>query len=708
MSSSSQSTSASTDRDQHGKSNPLASVENTPNPKSRKQAKRSYRDGSQAPTTPTKSRKGTKSPSKSPSKRAATQSPSNPLANYLPIPRVERQRRSVTPVVIPYEPPTDEFTPPREVLYTPVAKPPHKTLKSASKRKPASPKKKLVMQIKKEIPDDIDLNAPIPPPSPSDDPLLLRGPPGSKTVRKRTKSKAKDGATQTQDSQSLERSSPIEEYFPHEVITIGSSPDTSLDAGQEAGPTPEPGGPFDFSAEGNDSDWTSDSDQELDHVGTFTGKYKEFTVPTKMDPPSSATRQRQDKWGHPISPFPKVRRKSPILEEDEDGERTDIPSTEVEHSGSTGISFPQPITPSSEDVFVEGSSTEVHRFASLRKSLTPIRRSSVIRSMSPSTRPQRQSLSPRPSLSPSRQDTSQTLLNDDGTSQSKVPDSGHDSQDIGDLPPSEDEDDLYGEYTVPIHDTSVDSIAVAEAPEEISVQPSEPPQPQAPPPSASTSHTSLRSPAQHVQRRASTTPSPRLSLSPPVESPLNTKQTTPPTEQRHTVSSPSAPLPQQNDRPRSPVAFMDLDDSEDEEEDEVSVVRELSQPPDFGSGDESERRSILTPAFARVHIGSSPNPFRPSLQSPAVRPQVSRVQAAKEKLMASIEKSSPGRSPVELSLADNAGDEDDPGESIVDPNVVKITSDDPLAAARAAAILRLVRFLNRSIFVVIMLTSHDL
>ena len=153
---------------------------------------------------------------------------------------------------------------------------------------------------------------------------------------------------------------------------------------------------------------------------------------------------------------------------------------------------------------------------------------------------------------------------------------------------------------------------------------------------------------------------------------------------------------------------MDLDDSEDEEEDEVSVVRELSQPPDFGSGDESERRSILTPAFARVHIGSSPNPFRPSLQSPAVRPQVSRVQAAKEKLMASIEKSSPGRSPVELSLADNAGDEDDPGESIVDPNVVKITSDDPLAAARAAAILRLVRFLNRSIFVVIMLTSHDL
>ena len=58
--------------------------------------------------------------------------------------------------------------------------------------------------------------------------------------------------------------------------------------------------------------------------------------------------------------------------------------------------------------------------------------------------------------------------------------------------------------------------------------------------------------------------------------------------------------------------------------------------------------------------------------------------------------------------ADNAGDEDDPGETNVDPNVVKITSDDPLAAARAAAILRLVSFLNRSIFVVIMLTSHDL
>lgn len=144
---------------------------------------------------------------------------------------------------------------------------------------------------------------------------------------------------------------------------------------------------------------------------------------------------------------------------------------------------------------------------------------------------------------------------------------------------------------------------------------------------------------------------------------------------------------------------MDLDDSDDDDEDEVSVVRELSQPPEMDSDEEGEGRNILANSFAQVHLQSSPNPFRLTSQSPVDRPQVprSRVQAAKEKLMASAEKSSPGRSPVELSLADNAGDDDDEGDSgelEVEP-LVKITSEDPLAAARAAAILRLVSNLRK-------------
>ncbi|KAK7683087.1 hypothetical protein QCA50_013760 [Cerrena zonata] len=338
--SSSQSTLAGTDHDQHEKSNPFASVENTPNPKSRKQVKRSVvfassssRNPSQAPTTPTKSStRGSKSPSKSPSKRALTRSPgqANPLANYVEGTRVERRRRSATPVIIPYEPPTDEFTPPREVMYTPVAKPQPKHSKSASRRKSSSPKKKLVMQIKQELPDDVDLNAPIPPPSPSDDPLLLRGPPGSGGSRKRTKSKKRDGAVQTQESQSVDRSSPIEEFFPHDNHSVGNSPDVAPGDDFESGPA----GPFDFSAGGDDDDWTSDSDKEFDHVGELTGKYKIVTVPTKADPPSSATRQRQSMWGRPISPFPKVRRKSPILEEDEDEEMPESPSVGAQETDS--------------------------------------------------------------------------------------------------------------------------------------------------------------------------------------------------------------------------------------------------------------------------------------------------------------------------------------------------------------------------------------
>src|SRR5205807_10421829 len=84
-------------------------------------------------------------------------------------------RRSATPIP-PYEPPLDIFTPPREVFLKPVQP---KSVSKSSKRKSlvnSSRKGKALRvdttkQVKQELPDDLDLLAPMPPPSPTDDPL---------------------------------------------------------------------------------------------------------------------------------------------------------------------------------------------------------------------------------------------------------------------------------------------------------------------------------------------------------------------------------------------------------------------------------------------------------------------------------------------------------------------------------------------------------
>src|ERR1700731_1442274 len=83
------------------------------------------------------------------------------------------RRRSSTPLrVITYEPPTEHFTPPKEIVITPGPSAITRRRSTTTKKKPTS----LRLSIKKEMPD-IDFSKPIDPPSPSDDPLLLSGPP---------------------------------------------------------------------------------------------------------------------------------------------------------------------------------------------------------------------------------------------------------------------------------------------------------------------------------------------------------------------------------------------------------------------------------------------------------------------------------------------------------------------------------------------------
>ncbi|KAI0646138.1 hypothetical protein C8Q79DRAFT_1049298 [Trametes meyenii] len=308
-------------------------TEATPNPKPRKQSKHSTQYTVDSPTRPsaepadepsTPTRSSSQRRCQSPTKRSLLLSPhlSNPNADFLPpLPDLSRQsisarRRSATPAP-PYEPPQERFTPPREIIHTPprTSQSPTRMSKS-SKRKSAAPKsgKKLVLVIKKE-PPEVDLSEPPPPPSPTDDPLLLKG--EDRPVRRhkpRTSQLSASSSTHSRETPSIASSSPVSP--PGRGIgrlpDLNSSMDISMrDAGYDstddsfAGPS---GPVFDFTNVADNSVvWDcqdSDDSDEFDQTGEYTGRFKILTVPTKADPPSSCSRARQDAWGHPISPYP--------------------------------------------------------------------------------------------------------------------------------------------------------------------------------------------------------------------------------------------------------------------------------------------------------------------------------------------------------------------------------------------------------------------
>ena len=304
-------------------------TEATPNPKPRKQTKRgspSYRPSElEEPATPTRATSQRRS--ESPTKRTLLLSPhhTNPSADYIPpLPVISRQtissrRRSATPIP-PYEPPREQFTPPREIIHTPprATVSPERMSKS-SKRKSTTTKKqkKLVLTIKKE-PPEIDLSVPPPPPSPSDDPLLLKGlprPSRPSRLSAGTSAEALDtlSSSHARRTPSIASSSvsPPGEARVSRLPDLGSAMDLSMqnddddldDSFANAPPlfdltnAQEDPGAWDDVDSGTDS-------EDFDQTGEYTGRFKAFTVPTKADPPSSCTRSRQDAWGNPSSPFP--------------------------------------------------------------------------------------------------------------------------------------------------------------------------------------------------------------------------------------------------------------------------------------------------------------------------------------------------------------------------------------------------------------------
>ncbi|THU94712.1 hypothetical protein K435DRAFT_966745 [Dendrothele bispora CBS 962.96] len=278
-------------------------------------------------------------------------------------------RRSATPVIIPpYEPPSEVFTPPREVVHTPSQASPSKS--SRTRRKTRGKSLKLVIKTE---PPEIDLSEPMPPASPTDDPLLLSGPPeedlGSPVQGRRGKQSMREAGVlaridmDRRQEEILPPSSPPSVHHSDDedvVQDVGTLPPSSssmvdvpayfdwnnigtddnfrstdsiemdvdvheaasagialVDTGFDIHGNPT--GPVDASGMWSDSD--DDDSDELptlnrtlgapatlleDGVGEYTGHWSLLQVRTKADPPSSATKARMDEWGHPISPYPYV------------------------------------------------------------------------------------------------------------------------------------------------------------------------------------------------------------------------------------------------------------------------------------------------------------------------------------------------------------------------------------------------------------------
>ena len=296
-----------------------------------------------------RSRSPSASPSKSRRTPALLRSPhaGKEEADYIP-PVLSHTRqhlsaraRSSTPIP-PYEPPIERFTPPREIFR---ASP---RVSKSSKRK-----KSLKVTIKKE-PPEIDLSC-LPPPSPTDDPLLLYG---------RVRSPRRPIPTHARETPLLESTPPGQGRhmspfkcsaldFP--LPGIPSDVDDNEDANLPEQPV------FNFAGAGEDP-WSSSDGGLSEQEGEFTGKFRVMHVPTKADPPTSTTRERIEQWGRPISPFPL--KGSPIPENDAD--------IEADESSDLDLPLAQPqlhvekcvdrhVSEALEDAQGPGNEIEVHQ-----------------------------------------------------------------------------------------------------------------------------------------------------------------------------------------------------------------------------------------------------------------------------------------------------------------------------------------------------------
>ena len=295
----------------------IGTLEITPNPKPRKQSK--CRSRTISVDSPTRATFSCKSSINKKSRTFATSThheapyATKRNANYAPrgpSPRqevVSSRRRSVTPIP-PYEPPPEQFTPPREVVIAPVVSHASRVTKSSKRQSTAKLSKVLV----KNEPPDVDLSLPLPPPSPTDDPLLLSGPPVASSRSRFRKAKPTLARLRLDPIPPYDKQAQpcaVSSTSPTLVSSIILDPRVShdpntfnVDVTSHALPLFEP---EDLS--GFDNGW-SDSDSDLSRSDDYREKFTVMTVPTKVDSPVSQTGAKPKKCGS-TSPFPGTRSK---------------------------------------------------------------------------------------------------------------------------------------------------------------------------------------------------------------------------------------------------------------------------------------------------------------------------------------------------------------------------------------------------------------
>nr|VWP01881.1 Histone deacetylase 2 [Ganoderma boninense] len=704
-------------------------TEATPNPKPRKQTKRGSPSRRSTeldePATPTRA---TSLRSESPSKRTFLLSPhhANPNADYIPpLPTISRQtissrRRSATPKP-PYEPPRDQFTPPREIIHTPprATVSPERMSKS-SKRKSTTAKKhkKLVLTIKKE-PPEIDLSAPPPPPSPSDDPLLLKGlprPPRPSRLSTGTNAEALDtpSSTHARRTPAIASSS----VSPPGVVRVSRLPDlgSAMDLTMEnddddlddsfANAPPlfdltnaqEDPGVWDDVDSGTDS-------EDFDQTGEYTGRFKVLTVPTKADPPSSCTRSRQDAWGNPSSPFPGSTGKrrslpsssSPPLKAVSDGEE----GTQSESLDEDDVFFLD--TPVDGDVevtvreeFQEGSSRDtIDGLAGLDADLSmhDIPQADFDTSQEQDLSQERsygsqdQSHEKSPSPLPIVHEQEQELEDEHDSTEPHEPhvrfaasrDSLQDvSMEIDDEDDSQDSAPLDADlsYESILHDPDEDE-------EEEEGEEEEPPVAEVP-------HDSDSSDEETVDRELSREPGQFSDDEDDEEHDTRPKPPAVPTPPRAAYTPARSISPNgQSTRPKGFLSITSPLRRQKSPQTQSFQVRDASPLPSIDS-------VFVTPAPARSrdvdHDEDIPQAFGSGSR---LEPETQ----GRDETAAGMEDDQPEEL-VATDVEDGSGDESEE----LDDGVVKITSDDPRVAARAAAILKMVGYYRRS-FAPILISS---
>ena len=206
-----------------------------------------------------------------------------------------------------------------------------------------------IIPVKKELPD-IDLSAPMPPPSPTDDPILLSGPFGPPTSTPSRYQTRQDYAfvpsvsesVQTNDMPSSVGQNPFGDILDSEDLpyydwrsntrpdNLNTSDSLSLmdvhPSDADVAPVELPAFSLDDLPPSSDAWSDSDDDNRLEMgqeameegESEYTGRWRTLLVKTKLDPPSSATRARMEQWGRPVSPFPEEAKSMQILDEEEE------------------------------------------------------------------------------------------------------------------------------------------------------------------------------------------------------------------------------------------------------------------------------------------------------------------------------------------------------------------------------------------------------